>query len=590
MRLQPFYLDGRAGPLFAIYYAPLTSAHPDGDVLLVQSFGEELNRCRAMISMQARGLAGAGIGTLVLDAYGTGDSAGNFSDGTWELWRDDLRRGIAWLRGAGRGCRTLWGIRLGAIMAAELAAEDTGIERLLLWQPVTDGKTFFTQFLRIRIAAELQQVGGIRSTDELRSRSAGGEIIEVSGYAVGPKLAAELDSVQLPPPAALAGRQVGWFEVLSAADSNVVRANLKVVEAWQAAGVGVALTKVVGPAFWQLHERVVAEDLIPATRAWLTAPGGRHLPAQTAAFSGGTAATDGEGAVRAGAQAARESPVMFACGGDTLFGVLHRGRAGAHRGVVIVVAGGPQYRAGAHRQFVSLARKLAALGCPVLRFDLRGMGDSSGVHQGFQQSEADLRAAIDGLLREEPAVDEVVLFGECESASGILFYAYGDPRVKGIALVNPWVRTEGVQAEAILKHYYLSRLKEPDFWLKVRSGAFNPLRSMRDLACNVRAYLQGRKLRKRAPSGDEDITALPLPIKTAAGLRRFRGHVLILMSGHDYIAREFDEVIKSSQAWNGLLEDPRVCRRDLVEADHTFSREVWKSQAADWVCEWIASW
>lgn len=587
--LRPFYLDGGAGALFAIYYAPLVRPHPLGDVLVLQSFGEELNRCRAMISMQARALARLGVGTLVLDAYGTGDSAGNSSDGTWELWRDDMRRGVDWLRRAGHGCRTLWGIRLGAIMAAELAAHDEGIDRLLLWQPVTDGKSFFTQFLRIRIAAELQQVGGIRTTDELRRRSAAGEVIEVSGFAVSPRLAGDLDRVALSPSAALRRTRVGWFEVLGAADSSVARSSLKVIESLQTAGVQVAPQRVIGPAFWQLHERVVAPELITATCEWLSAAGAAPAQAMPPVVAS-RRVPPGSAAVSAAEQMVRQPPIVFACGNDLLFGVLHRGKAGARRGVVIVVAGGPQYRAGAHRQFVTLARRLATLGYPVLRFDLRGMGDSSGTHLGFQHAAPDLRAAIDALLAHEPGLAEVVLFGECESASGILFYAYRDPRVKGIALVNPWVRTEGIQAEVMLKHYYLRRLLEPDFWLKVRSGGFNPWKSLRDLVANVRAYLAGRGLRKRTASGDDDITALPLPVKTAAGLRRFRGPVMILMSGHDYIAREFDEVIKSSEAWNGLLAEPRICRRDLVEADHTFSREAWKNQAAEWVCEWIASW
>jgi len=285
-----------------------------------------------------------------------------------------------------------------------------------------------------------------------------------------------------------------------------------------------------------------------------------------------------------------EALVVFQCDHEELLGVLHRGRQGARRGVVIVVAGGPQYRAGAHRQFVSLARKLADFGYPTLRFDLRGMGDSGGEHRGFQHSDADIQAAITALTLQVSSVEEVVLFGECESASGILFYAFRDTRVKGIALVNPWVRTEGGRAEVIMKHYYLGRLFSASFWQKVRSGRFDFSGSLRDFVTTCRAYIRGRKLRNQSGSDADDIAHLPLPVKTAVGLRRFGGPALILMSGNDYIAREFDEVVKSSKAWSGLLEQPRICRRDLAGADHTFSREEWKRQASDWVCEWIRSW
>jgi exosortase A-associated hydrolase 1 len=287
-----------------------------------------------------------------------------------------------------------------------------------------------------------------------------------------------------------------------------------------------------------------------------------------------------------------EYPLTFQCERDELMAILHPGTPGIRRGVVIVVAGGPQYRAGAHRQFVSLARKLAARGYPVLRFDLRGMGDSSGNHLGFQHSEPDIRAAVDALMAEQPQVNEVVLFGECESASGILFYAYQDNRVKGIALVNPWVRTEEGRAQVIVKHYYVSRLLSRGFWRKVGSGTFGARESLVSFFQTFRAYLRGRKIGalSQPTPGNEDISSLPLPTKTAAGLRRFSGPVMILMSGRDFIAREFDEVTESSKAWHGLLDDPRICRRVVADADHTFSREIWKDQVADWVAEWLRGW
>jgi exosortase A-associated hydrolase 1/exosortase A-associated hydrolase 2 len=565
--------------LLALYYLPQGRPHALGDVLLAPAFGEEMNRCRSMVSMQARALAHVGIGTLVLDPYGTGDSAGEFSEATWSGWREDLVLGLQWLRACGNGCRTLWGIRLGALMAAELAAADQQIERLLFWQPVVEGKSFFTQFLRIRVAAELEQSDGIKTTEALRKMAAAGEIVEVSGYRLNPELAREIDMLSLPDPTRMRGRSVFWCEVVPAADSNVARASMKVVEAWQAVEMDVRFERVVGPSFWQVHEREVAPDLIDATTRLMSA-------AATASQTPAAAAAEPVREVTGAA----EYPVTFRCEGDDLLGMIHRGKPGVRRGVVVVVAGGPQYRAGAHRQFVALARRLAERGHPVLRFDLRGMGDSAGQHLGFQQSAADIRAAIEALLAHEPDTDSVVLLGECESASGILFYAFRDPRARGLVLVNPWVRTEGGRAEVIMKHYYLSRLASRDFWRKVAAAQFNPVQSLRSFAATFGAYLAGRKLRSQTAGDDSDITNLPLPVKTAVGLRRFRGSVLILMSGNDYIAREFDEVVKSSQAWSGLLEQPRITRRDLAGADHTFSREAWKRQAQDWVCDWVTSW
>lgn len=90
----------------------------------------------------------------------------------------------------------------------------------------------------------------------------------------------------------------------------------------------------------------------------------------------------------------QEIPITFACGTDNLFGVLNLPESSDQRGVVIVV-GGPQYRVGSHRQFVLLARALAQQGVPVMRFDYRGMGDSTGQQRAFDTIDNDIRSAID---------------------------------------------------------------------------------------------------------------------------------------------------------------------------------------------------
>ena len=531
-----------------------------------------------MVAMQARSLAQIGVGTLVLDLHGTGDSAGEFAEASWEIWLDDLQRGLAWLRTSGNGCRNLWGIRFGALLVGELARRDGQIERTLLWQPVLHGKSFYTQFLRIRIAAELNRPDRVKSTGELRQRSASGESIEVSGYRVGPALANALDQVVLTDPAALGAVQADWFEVLSSADTPATAASVKAIADFRAQGAQIRFETVTGPPFWQVHERELAPDLVAATTrcvdGWVP-----RVPSLAAAIEHATPVDD----------TAAEAPVSFGCGEDQLTGVLHRSAAGRQRGVVIVVAGGPQYRVGAHRQFVSLARKLSGRGFPVLRFDLRGMGDSSGTYVGFEHAEPDICAAIDELLARLPQLTEVVLLGECESASGILFYAWRDPRVTGAVLINPWVRTDEGRAQVIIKDYYLDRLRSPEFWNLVRKGEFKARESIVSMAGVVRAYFRGKKMMARTDAGaaQDDISGLPLPVRTAVGLRRFRGKALLLMSGHDYIAREFDEVTRASKAWDGLLEDERITRCEIEGADHTFSKDVWKTAASDAVVDWL---
>src|SRR5262245_21178573 len=129
-------------------------------------------------------------------------------------------------------------------------------------------------------------------------------------------------------------------------------------------------------------------------------------------------------------------PVAFTCGKDWVLGVITRPETPRRRGVLIAV-GGPQYRVGSHLQFVLLANDLALQGHAVMRFDYRGMGDSTGEPRSFENVGEDLRAAVDHFLSEVPEVAEVAIWGLCDAASATLFYAHQDPRVTGIVLLNP---------------------------------------------------------------------------------------------------------------------------------------------------------
>ncbi len=53
--------------------------------------------------------------------------------------------------------------------------------RFSLWQPVANGKTFLTQFLRLRVAGEMM-AGRAIGTEAMRSQLQNGETLEIGGY------------------------------------------------------------------------------------------------------------------------------------------------------------------------------------------------------------------------------------------------------------------------------------------------------------------------------------------------------------------------------------------------------------------------
>ncbi|WP_239700849.1 hydrolase 1, exosortase A system-associated [Massilia sp. 9096] len=287
---------------------------------------------------------------------------------------------------------------------------------------------------------------------------------------------------------------------------------------------------------------------------------------------------------------AHERAVAFDCQGERLYGVISlppntAGKAST-RGVLIVV-GGPQYRAGSHRQFTLLARSLAARGIAAMRFDYRGMGDSEGELRDFETVQDDLRAALDCFYAQVPTLDAVALWGLCDGASAISFYAAGDARVRGVALLNPWVRTEGGAAKATIKHYYRARLFEREFWLKILRGRFNYGAALASALKLVRSAL-------RRPQAGGNAAAVadsgPLPTRMREGLARFDGRILVMLSGADLTAQEFGDLADGDAAWRRLLDKPGVTRHHLPGADHTCSRRAWHDQVVDWTSDWMRAW
>ncbi len=290
-----------------------------------------------------------------------------------------------------------------------------------------------------------------------------------------------------------------------------------------------------------------------------------------------------------------ETALNFPCQGENLIGVLHRPAADAHIGVVVVV-GGPQYRAGSHRQFVLLGRALAAAGHACLRFDYRGMGDSSGSMRDFNDVGDDIRAAIDTLQSHCPALREIVLWGLCDGASAALMYAPRDARVSAVIAVNPWVRSAESLAGARIRHYYLQRLCNADMWRKIASGQFEWRRSIASASASL-GLVARRALGARArpqsvgTNGNETDgvqAAGPFQQRMAHGWQRLRERTLFVLSGNDITAQEFFDHARGDPAWQPFDAVEGGNLRRVAEADHTFSSTAWNDALIAHVLDWLA--
>ena len=209
------FISGPRGALFIVYYPRSVAADapgsvaadvPDrGDLIFIPPFAEEMNRARSIIAHQARLFQQAGFGVLVLDLFGTGDSEGDFADARWETWRGDVLAAAAWLHDQGRKRISLWGLRLGGLLAVDVAFDhDNAFETLLLWQPVTSGRRFLDQFLRIGAVTQGTNDDAAVSVSGGRLRLDPSQPIDIMGYTLSRSLAHAIDRTDM----SLVGRAV----------------------------------------------------------------------------------------------------------------------------------------------------------------------------------------------------------------------------------------------------------------------------------------------------------------------------------------------------------------------------------------------
>lgn len=283
----------------------------------------------------------------------------------------------------------------------------------------------------------------------------------------------------------------------------------------------------------------------------------------------------------------QEVPVVFECKGSRLLGVVHQPANPATVGVIILIAGGPQFRGGVGRGMVSMARALCTEGVAVLRFDYRGMGDSEGEFAGFEDIADDLQAAADALITQIPSVEKIVLWGGCDAASGAMIHGWKVPEVSSLVLANPWVYTPTIEA-AVRKQHYLSRLREASFWRKVLRFEYDLGAYFGSAVSKLKVKLLNMFSSQDSGSG-HDADSGTFVDRMLAGLNRFEGPVLFLLSGQSIVSKEFDELLASEKGWLEAYEREGSKRVDLQDADQTFSTQADRIAANKVISDWVQS-
>ena len=240
--------------------------------------------------------------------------------------------------------------------------------------------------------------------------------------------------------------------------------------------------------------------------------------------------------------------LSFGCAGEELAASLD-GAEGVTG--LLLVTGGSQTRIGSHRMYERLAKSLAQIGYPCLRYDRRGVGDSGGEDPGFRGSGPDLAAAAASFRRESPGLQRIIGFGLCDGATALALFGR-EAGVDGLILVNPWlVEAEaGEPPPAAIRAHYRQRLLSIEGWKKLLSGAVD-----------YRKLLSGLKKISAKPE------ASPLARDAAAALAASGLRAWAILAEGDGTAIAARQELEAP-AFRGRIEGIQMVASD----SHTFAR------------------
>ncbi len=539
MPAEPVAVDGLFG-----WYGPGVSRR---GVVLCGTLGyEQISAYRGWRRLAAV-LTAAGHPTLRFDYPGEGDSADPEGAGV-ETHIAAIRRAVRFLREvAGAEEIVLVGLRLGATFAA-LAAEQEGIDRLVMLAPFASGRAYLREMtMRTKTIDQLPDgrpfpqdpaapvFGGFRPPAALLASLGRLDLTKVPPAPV-PRIL-----LLGPDPAGLAGRlrdggsavTTGAFPGLAPFLSNAL------------------ISVTPDEVFAQVLAFVAEDEACPVADR---APGLPPAPMPIATPQW------------------REEVIRF--GGNV--GIVCTPHAPApDTPALLFVNSGVNPRSGYGRQTSDLARALAGRGVRSLRMDLRGVGDGHDRADGAPplyvlDAVDEITAALDRL----DTGSGVVLTGTCSGAYLGFHVLCRDARVRAGILVNLYCFDWDPKADlatALKPKFrsaasYGSLMRQPDAWKRVLRGEVRVGAILSRLAGMALGRLRGAALKLLRPFP----SATSVAGRVAAIRKRGAKLVLVFSEGESGIGEVATNLGRGPDLQARRLGHPVVL---LEDTDHNLSTE-----------------
>ncbi len=182
-----------------------------------------------------------------------------------------------------------------------------------------------------------------------------------------------------------------------------------------------------------------------------------------------------------------EQPLFILNDGEKLFSIIHYPEIDQPLGCYIFCHPFAEEKLWSHRVYVSFARKLVERGYLVVRFDMRGYGDSEGDFADISSKNHldDIKTITDYVLNKFKEFDSVRLLGLRMGGALAALAAAEDSRVSQLVLWEPIINGERYMQE-ILRSNLAAQMAEKGKVEVTREDLINDMKSGKPI--NVEGY------------------------------------------------------------------------------------------------------
>jgi alpha-beta hydrolase superfamily lysophospholipase len=563
----PFWLNSKEEPLYCWLHIPKNRKIYKTGVVICNPLGYEYTHSHRTVRHMSDRLAAAGYANIRFDYYGTGDSFSDlFSADRVKCFLNNIDSVICSLKeltGVSEICLT--GLRLGAALAASYC-ENNAIDKLVLCSPCIKGRSYVREMRALSKLAshtEKNNEGFIDSGGFILTEDTANELEEINllkqNYKINKKaLIIERDD----------------FKVGEKLPAAMLASGVKDVEVYAMSGYADMMAEP--------HATIVPEDTLTKIVDWLDEDSQKNdlrtIECENDSLNKIT-------------HISKPELVEEICYQENtkLLSILSHHRdldlKESKIPLIILANSGSVHRVGPNRVYVELARGLALAGYPVLRFDLRNLGDSvigkpENENHPFPYHATEDIANIIEYMKKHYGFKDFIVSGLCSGAHNAFHAGLELPasyNIREIIIINPltFYRKPGFsdsdneipnyQVEVDAEHYKES-VYNSEKWKKLLSGKVDLI------------YLSGFVLQKIARSvgsklrvvcgllgcGDSSRLSLDLNKYAKRNLK-----ISFFIASKDPGKKIL--MHRSSKTVLSMIKSKKLEIHDVPEADHTFS-------------------